>query len=204
MPAGKANAEISENQAKEAWQDVCAAAEIKPLPFSIKDDKVANAWVTAGESVTVTTGLMKIMDRYEDIFGVLSHEAGHAVLKHYEKKTGNAVEVGLVSYALGKMIGKKNITKLAIGAGATLATAGYSREQEIAADDYAVDLALKAGRDPTGIYSALERLSIFGSKTEPSGFNSHPPDDRRLKHVKERILSKSPDAVFPEVKKEAD
>jgi putative metalloprotease len=196
---GVSAARITESDVRAAWEDVCQIAEIKPLPLSIKEDKAPNAWVTAGKSVTVTTALMELLERREEIFGVLSHEAGHAVLKHYEDRVNNAAGVGIAALLLGRALGGGKVGEVAVGLGANLATAGFSREQEVAADDFAVDLAFKGGIDPTGLYTALERLAISGGKTEPNGFNSHPPDERRLKHVRERILAADPNVVIPEV-----
>ncbi|MCR5335001.1 MAG: M48 family metalloprotease, partial [Synergistes sp.] len=81
--------------------------------------------------------------------------------------------------------------------GANLAYSGWSREQEIEADDFAVLLAVQDGEDPVGMYKAISRLAKV-NKTEPSGFNSHPPDDRRLLHIKNKILELKPDAKFPD------
>lgn len=199
LPAG-AEADISERAVRAAWRDVSRIAEMDELPLEIKEDKVPNAWVTAGKSVTVTTGLMTLLQRQEEMFGVLSHEAGHAKLKHYEKRVSNAAGIGLLAAILGSAL-DSSLGDVAVGVGATLATAGFSREQEVAADDFAVDLAFKGGKDPTGIYTALERLANFGGASQPSGFNSHPPDERRLRHVKERILATAPNTAFPKIEK---
>ena len=196
----EAGADISERMVRAAWRDVSRIAEMDELPLEIKNDKVPNAWVTAGKSVTVTTGLMSLLQREEEIFGVLSHEAGHAKLKHYEKRVNNAAGIGLLAAILGSAL-DSSIGDVAVGVGANLATAGFSREQEVAADDFAVDLAFKGAKDPTGIYTALERLANYGGASQPSGFNSHPPDERRLHHVKERILASAPNTVFPKVEK---
>jgi putative metalloprotease len=174
---------------------------MEPLPLSIKEDKSPNAWVTAGKSVTVTTGLMELLESRAEIFGVLAHEAGHAKLGHYEKRVGNAAGIGLATAVLGHVIGDSTLANVALGIGSNLATAGFSREQEVAADDFSIDLAFSGNFDPSGLYTALQRISIFGGETTPSGFNSHPPDERRLKHIKERILSKNPDAVIREIEK---
>jgi len=72
-----------------------------------------------------------------------------------------------------------------MGTGMVLAEAGFSREQEIAADDYGVALAAKAGYDPWGLFNAFESMVGAGFKTTPSGFNSHPPTERRLVHIRE-------------------
>ena len=199
LPTG-AEANISERMVREAWRDVSRIAGMDELPLEIKEDKVPNAWVTAGKSVTVTTGLMSLLHREEEMFGVLSHEAGHAKLKHYEARVNNAAGIGLLAAILGSAL-DSSIGDVAVGVGANLATAGFSREQEVAADDFAVDLAFKGGKDPTGIYTSLERLANFGGASQPSGFNSHPPDERRLRHVKDRILATAPNTVFPKVEK---
>ncbi|MDR1915538.1 MAG: M48 family metalloprotease [Synergistaceae bacterium] len=194
-----ASASISESAVRRAWKDVTNIAGMEALPLFIKEDAAANAWVEAGKSVTVTTGLMELLQREEEIFGVLSHEAGHAKLKHYESKVGQSVGVGIASILIGKATKNNSLADLAVGIGLNLATAGFSREMEVEADDFAVDLAIDGGHDPTGIYTALERLSLQGGRLEPSGFNSHPPDERRLLHVKNRILERAPETKFPEV-----
>lgn len=42
------------------------------------------------------------------------------------------------------------------------------------------------------------KLSNNGSRTQPSGFNSHPPDERRLLHIRNEILRVKPNAKFPD------
>lgn len=203
LATNAAYAEINEAMVRHAWKEAARIAEMQELPLDIKEEKAPNAWVTAGKSVTVTTGLMKILEREEEIFGVLSHEAGHAKLKHYDSRVKNTVGIGLAALLLGKAL-DSSIGDVAVGIGANLATAGYSREQEVEADDFAVDIAFKGGKDPTGLYTALQRMSLEGGMTQPSGFNSHPPDERRLQHIKDRILATNPKAVFPKVEKKSE
>lgn len=187
--AAPASAQLSEEQVRRAWHDVTAAAGMEELPLSFDDTEAPNAWVTAGKSVTVTRGLMAILDREAEIFGVLSHEAGHAYLKHYQGRVTNAAGIGIAAVILSEVIGNK-IADVALGVGANLATAGYSREQEVEADDFATDLAFASAHDPTGLYNALERIVLKGGETQPSGFNSHPPDERRLGRIERRILER--------------
>ena len=199
--AGPSDAAISEEMVRRAWHEVAKIAEMEPLPLTIEKNDAPNAWVTNGKSVTVTTGLMNLLAREEEMFGVLSHEAGHAKLGHYESAVKSSIGIGIAGLLLGKAIGGGAVVDIAVNVGANLASAGFSREKEVQADDFAVDLAFKGSHDPTGIYTALERISYFGGKLQPSGFNSHPPDDRRLLHVRERIHAKNPSVVIPEVEK---
>ena len=172
-------------------------AEMELLPLTIEHKDAPNAWVTNGKSVTVTTGLMNLLQREEEMFGVLSHEAGHAKLGHYGSTVTSSIGIGVAGLLLNQVFGGGALGELAVNVGANLATAGISREMEVEADDFAVDLAFKGGKDPTGIYTALERMSKYGGKLEPSGFNSHPPDDRRLQRMRNRIRERDPSIVIP-------
>ena len=200
--ASPSSAAISEEMVRRAWRQVAKIAEMEPLPLTIENKDVPNAWVTNGKSVTVTTGLMNLLQREEEIFGVLSHEAGHAKLNHYQSAVTSSIGIGVAGLLLGKVMGGGILGDLAVNVGSNLASAGVSREKEVEADDFAVDIAFKGGHDPTGIYTALERLAYYGNgKLEPSGFNSHPPDDRRLLHLRNKIHEKDPSIVIPKVKK---
>lgn len=191
-------AALTHEDAKEVWGKIAKVTDLTSLPFDIKEEKSPNAWVTNGKSVTVTTGLLNLLETRSELYGVLAHEAGHAKLGHYESTVKRNTGVGVAAAILGSILGS-NIGSVAVNVGANLAVAGWSREQEVEADDYSVHLAHKNGEDPVGLYSAMQRISAYGGKTEPSGFNSHPPDDRRLLHIRNEIRSLDPDAKFPDV-----
>ena len=162
-----ANASIKPAQVERLWTKVASAVNMDRLPLEIKEEKSPNAWVTSGKSVTVTTGLMKLLQSEDEMFGVLAHEAGHAKLGHYQKRVNNALGIGILATLLGKGLGGGAAAGAAVNAGANLASAGFSREQEVAADDFAVDLAFKAGVDPAGIHTALERMMLLGGRPNP-------------------------------------
>lgn len=191
-----AEAKLSHETAKNVWSRVAKATDLTGIPFTIKEDKVPNAWVTNGKSVTVTTALLDLLDTEAELYCVFAHEAGHAKLGHYEKTVKRAAGLSVAASLLSRMLGG-DMGDTAVNIGANLAYAGWSREQEVEADDYAVRLAHKNGEDPVGLYSAMLKLSKSGGKLQPSGFNSHPPDDRRLLHIKNEILKLNPNAKFP-------
>ncbi len=191
-----AEARISHEDAKSVWDKVAAPTGLTALPFSIKEEKAPNAWVTNGESVTVTTGLLDLLDTESELYAVFAHEAGHVKLNHYQSGTSRAAGLSLASALLGNILGD-GLAGIAVNVGANLVNSGWSREQEIAADDFSVELAHSQGEDPTGMYGAIKKLSTV-SKAQPSGFNSHPPDDRRMLHIKNKILELVPDAQFPD------
>ena len=136
----------------------------------------------------------------------LSHEQARRVWNRVAVPTGltelpfsiqnEEAGLSLASAILGNILGD-GLAGVAVNIGANLVNSGWSREQEIAADDYSVELAYSQGEDPVGMYSAIKKLSSV-SKTQPSGFNSHPPDDRRMLHIRNKILALDPNAQFPD------
>lgn len=189
-----AQASLSAQQAESVWTEVAAATNLTSLPFGVKEDETPNAWVTAGQSVTVTTSLLQLLDTEAELYGVLAHEAGHVKMNHSMKnigrKVGTTVAVSVLNSLFGGVAG--NVANI----GASLASAGYSREQEIQSDDFAIRLAYENEKDVTGLYCALLKLSKV-NKTEPSGFNSHPPDERRLLHIRNTIKSLRGNILIP-------
>lgn len=75
-----AEARLSHETAKNVWNRVAKATDLTGIPFTIKEDKVPNAWVTNGKSVTVTTALLDLLDTEAELYCVFAHEAGHAKL----------------------------------------------------------------------------------------------------------------------------
>ncbi len=194
-----ASAAITRQQAVNVWQEVSKPTELSALPFGFEQSSTPNAWVTAGKSVTVTTSLLELLDTEDELYCVLAHEAGHVKLNHMKKAAARQVGASIITSIARSLFG--SITGAAASIGTTLATAGYSREQEIEADDYALTLAFEHGRNPDGLYSALTKLSKV-HKTQASGFNSHPPDDRRLLHIKNSMAVLRADSIPDEIPKQ--
>lgn len=189
-------AALTFEQAENVWNRVASPTGLTDLPFYIQEEAVPNAWVTNGSSVTVTTGLLQLLDTESELYAVFAHEAGHVMLNHFQRGASRAAGLSIFSALLGSALGD-GLAGAAVNVGANLVNSGWSREQEIEADDYSVDLAFSQGEDPTGMYFAIQKLASV-NKTQPSGFNSHPPDDRRMLHIKNKILSLVPDAELPE------
>ncbi len=192
--ASPASASLTKEQALRVWSDVGQATGLSSLPFSFKESIVPNAWVTSGKSVTVTTSLLEMLETEDELYGVLAHEAGHVKLRHASKTVSRQIGTSILTSVISSLIG--GVVSPVANVGVSLASAGYSRQQEIESDDYAVKLAFKNGKNMAGLYTALQKLARH-NKTEPSGFNSHPPDERRLLHVKNTILSLDKNAAIP-------
>ncbi|MCL2767824.1 MAG: M48 family metalloprotease, partial [Synergistaceae bacterium] len=147
-----------------------------------------NAYITQVDKdsflLVLQLGLLKVLKTEDEIAGVLGHEIGHGVKRHGEKRQGNAVGVMIGANILSSVLGGSVFGDLAVGIGANLAAKGYSRENEVEADDFGVEYSAKAGFSPWGLYDSIERMAKAGLITPPSGFNSHPPTERRMTRLK--------------------
>ena len=179
-----AAAAVSERMVTETWERISAAAELPPSPAHFEDKKEPNAWIAFGpdkQELHVTRGLMNLLRSEDEIAGILAHEAGHIRLGHYKSTVGRSIAWTLLATLLkGDRVGET-----IAGVGIGLAESGFSREQEVAADDYGVRLSAAAGYSPWGLFRAMERMKNAGVTTSPNGFNSHPPTERRLVHLRE-------------------
>ncbi len=181
---GNAYASITSQDVNTAWARISKADGFKTIAITYENNDAPNAWVKFKSqkdfSVHVTQGLMRILDTEDQIAGVLGHEIGHVKLGHYDYDVGRAVGWTVLGVALGRAGG---IAQTAGNLGMKLAESGFSRGQEVDADDYGTELLKRAGYDPYGLYRAMKAFNDNKYVTQPNGFNSHPPTARRLKHL---------------------
>jgi len=189
-----AYAQIDKSVVEAAWKRIAEADGFEVVKINYEADDSPNAWVKfqsqSNFSVHVTQGLMKILDTEEQIAGVLGHEIGHVRLGHYNKGVSRNIGWAILGAALGKVGGNAGkIAQAAGSVGMNLAESGFSRGQEVEADDYGTELLKKAGYDPMGLYRAMKAFADNKYITQPNGFNSHPPTARRLKHLMDKAKS---------------
>ena len=178
-------AALSRQTASGVWSRIAQAAGLRPVPLQFDSSLKMNAWVkfesSSNYSVSVTQGLLNALESPSELAGILGHEAAHVTQGHYGKMVGRSLGLG----AAAELINNSNNTLvrlLGLG-GLLLAQSGFSREQEVEADDVGAQIAQRAGFDAWGLHNAMVRLRDQGSVTEPSGFNSHPPTERRLERL---------------------
>ena len=181
---------VSPKQAQKVWDRLSTVSGLGGSKTLVVEDKEEpNAWVSfrgSDYSIHVTKGLLNIMDQDDEIAGIFAHEIGHIKLGHYRE----TVSRNLIWYLLYRAFGKDDKTASTIlRLGLALAESGFSREMEVEADDFGVQLAHKAGYNPWGLYNALLRMKEAGYSTTPNGFNSHPPTERRLEHIRNTTIS---------------
>ena len=155
----------------------------------IDDPNTVNAFATPGGYLYVYTGLLRAADNEAEVIGVMGHEVGHQLARHFARRLVQTYTLqAIISVALGEN------PNLLAELGATLLAQGYllshSREAETEADEIGARLTSRAGYDPNGLVSFFTKLEAIQGQA-PSVLKylmGHPPPSDRSQHVKDLIM----------------
>ncbi len=135
---------------KRITDTVLQAAGEKPDQWVVRvldsDPKIVNAFVQGGKYIYVWTGLLEQKPSDDELGLILSHETGHSLLKHLERRANDASATWAGLANLAALLSPKN--KDALSTLSTSITSAYSRGDEEEADAIGVCIARRAGYDP--------------------------------------------------------
>lgn len=158
-------------------------AQYPPPKVSILDMPVENAMVTAGSYLFVTDGLLAAVESENELAFVLAHELGHLHHRDPLQALGRSLVFITLNSLLGLGLGPRSL------AGAVnLAELSYSRQQEIAADDYAIALMMAHyhhGGHSLGFFErARARDFDWGALKKVAQWQqTHPLTDDRIRRI---------------------
>ncbi|PKP97711.1 MAG: peptidase M48 Ste24p [Alphaproteobacteria bacterium HGW-Alphaproteobacteria-13] len=171
---------------------------------TLLNSPVNNAFAIPGGYVYVTRQLMALMNDEAELAGVLGHEVGHVAAQHSKKRQSaaqrNAI-LGVLGAVLGGAIGDSG--GLLGGLGGLLqnnamqiaqyATLGFSRSQELQADQLGVQYLKSAGYDPLALSTMLAslanqtvleaRLAGGDARSVPEWASTHPDPASRVRNA---------------------
>ncbi len=155
--------------------------------FAILNSDIVNAFAMPGGYIFITRGALANLQNEAELAGVLAHEVAHVDSRHLEKEvrakktTSWAVEEGTA-----KIPGGSELNALTNDLITRAFTTRYSQDKESEADRKGVEFAARAGYDPSGLVSFLQRLQVASaapSNQRALGLlngKTHPPLDQRL------------------------
>jgi beta-barrel assembly-enhancing protease len=156
----------------------------------IDDPAQVNAFATPGGYLYVFTGLLRAADNEAEVVGVMGHEVGHVLARHFAERLVKTYTLqGLIAIALGQDANK--LAELAANVLAQGYLLSHSRDAEIEADEYGARLASKAGYDPTALATFFEKLEMLQGQTPAvlKYLMGHPPPGDREAHILEYIAA---------------
>lgn len=177
-----------------------------PSDFTVTllNSPVNNAFAIPGGYVYVTRQLMALMNDEAELAGVLGHEVGHVAARHSKKRqsaaTRNAI-LGVLAQVVGGAIGDNGGLLGGLGGLiqnnamqiAQYATLGFSRSQELEADQLGVQYLRSAGYDPLALSTMLAslanqtnleaRLAGGDARAIPEWASTHPDPASRVRNA---------------------
>ncbi|RFP87847.1 peptidase M48 [Rhodobacteraceae bacterium 63075] len=148
------------------------------LEIEVFDHEMVNAFAAPGGQIVLMRGLIEQASGPEAVAGVLAHEIGHVENRDATRNAlRTAGSAGLLSMVFGDFSGGT----IAVVLAEQMLNAGYTREAEREADDFALEAMRRAGVDSAGLASFFEFImEKQGDVPEGLGyFMSHPPSDAR-------------------------
>ncbi|HSU57505.1 MAG TPA: M48 family metalloprotease [Candidatus Dormibacteraeota bacterium] len=170
--------------------------------FQIADQQEPNAFAIPGGGIYVSRGLLALVNKEDELAGVLAHEIAHVTERHSARQQRKGFLPGLLTVP-GKVVGSVVSDDLGNLINAPIATVGgawlstYGRGQETDADRIGIRTMSTAGYNPLSLADILGRLaqdvaSQTGQERGFSIFDSHPMTETRLKDIRKRAKDLKP------------
>lgn len=163
------------------------------IKIQLLENSEINAFALPGSHLVIYTGLLKVVENPEELFGIIAHEIAHIELDHVMKKlireTGLSV---LLSITTGNGGGD-----MAKNAAKVLSSTAFDRTLESEADIKAVEYLMNAEVDPEPFATFLFRLSTDEPAISKSltWINSHPGSEERASAIIEAASSREYDKL---------
>lgn len=168
--------------------------QVGPTPFEFKffilNAPDPNAFAIPGGYIFVTTGLIGLAENEQEMAAVLSHEISHVTARHVSQMIEKAKRLNIASMVaiLAAMVAGGGGAGSQAAATMAMATAEalvlkYTREMEVDADQNSLNYLIKAGYDPNGMITFLNkmlRMSLALAPKVPSYLSTHPAIEERL------------------------
>ncbi|HVR47759.1 MAG TPA: M48 family metalloprotease [Candidatus Binatia bacterium] len=157
----------------------------KDVPYSVKiiKDTQVNSFATLGGFVYVNEGLVDFVQSDDELASVIGHETGHIERRHVLSMYSKAEILNI-------LFGIASIFSPIIYEFGGLAEAGLmakvSREDEIQADRYGLQLMSRAGYDPESMVTMMAHLAVLQdehSDAVSKYLEDHPDPSARVAHL---------------------
>ena len=168
--------------------------------FFIVDSKEVNAFAVPGGFIYINRGLIERTSTMDEVAGVLGHEIGHVVRRHSIKQMEKAqgANIGVTLACVLTSVCNSQIAGAAINLAGGAVFARFSRQDELEADNEAVNNVVRAGISPQGIVTMFQKL-IAERRSRPGGveawFRTHPLEEDRIAGV-QALINRIPPATL--------
>lgn len=152
-----------------------------------------NAFCMPGGKIAFYSGILEQLKLSDDeVAMVMGHEVAHALREHARERMGKsalthgAARIGGAVAASVFGIDPRLTDGLARG-GANLLTLEFSREDESEADLVGMELAARAGYDPSAAVALWQKMSAASKGAPPQWLSTHPSGKSRIADIQKSL-----------------
>ncbi|MEO8253496.1 MAG: M48 family metallopeptidase [Flavobacterium sp.] len=161
----------------------------KKLKFTVVKSDEINAFALPDGNIVVFTGILNQMKNYDELVGLLGHEASHVNNRHSMKMLCRSLS-GYLFVSL--ILGDANGIMAVIGDNVnSLQSLSFSREFEHQADVDGFEILTLNKVNPQGMSNLFKRLQKSHSVAIPEFLSSHPITEKRIEYMNQIIKTKS-------------
>ena len=183
-----------------------------PPTIHIQPSEVSNAAIFPGGHILITTTLLKEAESENELAFVLAHELGHHVARDHLKGLGRSLVFLTIASVLGIGSGNANV----VGMTGSLTHLHYSRQQESAADIYALSTIVRRyghGDASLDFFNRIQTEERDSRGQLASYFSTHPLTQTRINYLNQVAAKRKwkmkgkitnlPDKIFEPLKEES-
>lgn len=177
--------------------------------ITLIQNRAINAFVATGNRMFLHTGLLQQAESAKEVVGVIAHETGHIAAGHLirlpdEMRAAMLRSLGamLLGGAAAAATGQAGAAAAGMLGGQAMAMGeffAFTRSQEQAADQAAIDYLERLGWSARGLERLLEKMldqELLAASRQDPYFRTHPLSRDRLEFVRDQ-LARSPSANAP-------
>jgi beta-barrel assembly-enhancing protease len=181
----------------QAFADAIDFKSEKKLKVIVMNSEEINAYALPDGHIVVYSGILKKIDKPEELAALLSHEASHVNQRHSMKLLcRNFAGFFFVSVLMGDASG---IMAVIADNANTLRNLAYSRDYEKEADLKGIEILQSNHIDLNGMVDLLEMLDSKDPGVMPDFLSTHPLTKSRIEYVKRESADNNQPDPHPEL-----
>lgn len=152
-----------------------------------------NAFCMPGGKIAFYYGILQRLQLSDDeVAMIMGHEMAHALREHARERMGKANVTRVGTSLVSSILGLGSLGDAALNMGAQLLTLKFSREDESEADLVGLELAARAGYDPSAGVTLWEKMMKANAGAPPEFLSTHPASATRIADIRATLPKVDP------------
>ena len=147
-----------------------------------------NAFCMPGGKIAFFYGILQKLQLNDDeVATIMGHEAAHALREHARERMGKTAATRIGAGLVSSLLGLGGLGDAALSMGGQLLTLQFSRSDETEADLVGMDLAARAGYDPSAGVTLWQKMMAASKGAPPAFLSTHPAGDTRIRDIQDKL-----------------